>query len=211
MRWFWTLATLSSFVLFPSELHAQTMPDYAAKGGGVAYVGVTTEAARDLQVLWTAADVVVRGKIETKRSRLSTSQKSIFTDYELRVSAVVRSKSPELISQMPNLIRFTLLGGSVDLPGGTVGLINTTFPLFDEGEEYVLFLRRQGDNPQSFEAFETPDPEKFVIVYGAQGAFHVVGNRLVPHARPHLPIAKRYSGKRVDDFAREVVVLSAKP
>ena len=162
-----TISRLASALLLLFSLSvvaaAQRIPDQVSSKGvlRISVLGHEPDA-KDLKTLVSASDLVIRGRILTARSRLNRTQESILTDFSFRVEAVLRNKSSA--SSVPSIVRFTLLGGRVELPGGIAEFEDGNFALPKVGDEYVLFLRRQGDNPQSYEIGEQPDPDKYVEI-----------------------------------------------
>jgi hypothetical protein len=160
-------------------------------------------AAGSLSSLVAASDLAVLGRLEKASSRLSRDEKLILTDCEFRITQILRKRA-NIKETESQLVKFTLLGGSLELPGGKAEYRNAAFPPLETGAEYVLFLRKQGDRPARFEKGEVSDPQKFVVVYGAQGAFQVVQSHIVPLAPQGRRIRREYGGKKLRDFLSEL-------
>lgn len=208
MAWKTRLFLLCFFLLVIPYLspvaNCQTIPQSVSHEGVLEIVVNSHEPpAGDLRNLVSSSDLIVLGRVERVTSRLSSNQRMILTDFEFRISQIVQKRA-NIREGQSELVRFTLLGGSLALPAGNAEYRNAAFPLLVTGQDYILFLRKQGDKPTHFEKHEITDSEKFVVVYGAQGAFQVLQSHIVPLAPHGRRIRRDYGGKKLADFLSEL-------
>jgi hypothetical protein len=114
----------------------------------------------DLSDLVRTSDAVVRIVAGTGRSRITTDELSIETDYSVTVLDSYGSGNGA--PAQGSRIVVTKTGGSLTVEGRTVRAFEPDFPEFVEGVEYVLFLVRDARN------------NTFVVSHGGQGAFRLV-------------------------------------
>ncbi len=182
----------------------KNIPAEVARAGSVKIFVLGHEPpVADLSQLTSDSDIIVRAVIESAASRLHRSGESILTDYSARVTQLVRTNRTS--GDVPAVVRFTLLGGKMQLPNGAAEFVDGNFPYPHVGDEYVFFLRRQGDQPQSFQLSDPPDPGKYVVVHGPFGAYRVADGQVSPVVGKGNRLGRIYDRKNVVDFLSDIV------
>jgi hypothetical protein len=116
------------------------------------------------------SDLIVRCRILSKTSSLTSDQRHVFTDYSIKPIGVFKIPADKkLLSMTPDgNFRMRREGGTIRISGREFLERDQDFPEFVEGEQYILFLYKEKNNNQ-------------LMVYGgSQGAFRVV-NGTVNH------------------------------
>lgn len=86
------------------------------------------------------SDAVVIGVIKDRTSQLTENEEFVFTDSDLLVEDVLKNNSLALI-QKGTLITVTRPGGTVQINGRKVRVVDEAFKPFDVEGTYLLFLR----------------------------------------------------------------------
>jgi hypothetical protein len=158
----------------------------------------------NLDSLVSQSDVVVRARVESADGRIRTDGRTVFTEISVRPLQVLRKG--KALGELPEVLRLTILGGTVELPqGGRIEVIQAGVRLPLPGEEYIFFLRRQGEQPPDYERGEAPAPENFVLVGGPLGAYGVVKGRIFPMAPPGYSLRKQHLEKELQIFALQIL------
>ncbi len=138
------------------------------------------------------ADLIVRALVVAGRSRLTTDEREIETDYTFHVREIYGGSRDVDVRQA---ITVAKPGRQLTLAGRVVLMREPDFPAFEDDREYVLFLR--------------PDQQRSVslVVGGSQGAFLIEDgyagqvNGEIKGLRGKLPL---------DAFKEEIRNLAAK-
>lgn len=109
--------------------------------------------------LVSRAELIVRGLIVDQNSHLEPDE-TIWTDVRVQVLETLGGASEHVV-QPGNIVVLRRPGGSITIDGQVVKSVENDFPTFDDGAEYVLFLRRESG------------AEFYVPVSGAQGVFGI--------------------------------------
>jgi hypothetical protein len=145
------LATLGTSIVARGS---QDIREPVKKLGSVDQLLIRKYSPVDLRTLVANAEVVVRGVIAQTKSFLLANEVS--TDCAVTVLSRIHGQAQ--VDSTTITIRRP--GGTLSLEGGTVFAYEPDFPMFEVGEEYVLFLKRSPDG-------------YYVLPHGAQGAFRV--------------------------------------
>jgi hypothetical protein len=90
---------------------------------------------------WTYnCDAVIIGTPTLRRSALTTSHHFVFSDYEVRIDAIFSDRK-KMLGEATRLI-VSRAGGETVVDGNKVRAIETEYPLFHIGEQYLFFLYR---------------------------------------------------------------------
>jgi hypothetical protein len=100
----------------------------------------TRDELLDLRELTYNCDAVIIGTPTLRRSALITSHHFVFSDYKVRVDAILSDRK-KMLEGATNLI-VSRAGGETVVDGNKVRAIETEYPLFDLGEQYVFFMIR---------------------------------------------------------------------
>jgi hypothetical protein len=131
----------------------------------------TTVERLQLQDLVRKARTIVAGKVTRARTYWSADGKLILTDYTIEVAENIKGRPGRTVS-------VTTIGGKI----GDVELHASGMPVFDAGEDSIVFLEQSG-------AYQT-------IVGLGQGKFRIrngevsnsVGGLAFPDGRPGVPL-----------------------
>jgi hypothetical protein len=143
--------------------------------GGLERISVTPYEPLTLAYLATSAKLVVEASITSVQSRLDETETNVFTDYTVRVRAVVNNleRSDVRVGQSITVRRES---GVIVVDGRLAEVYENDFPLFKAGERYILFLTRE------------PRDSAYTVLGGNQGAF-TAGDTIVPVATTNHGIA----------------------
>jgi hypothetical protein len=98
------------------------------------------DALLDIRELTYNSEVVVLATPLLRRSALIASHQFIFSDYEVRIDAVFVDYRRVLAGTSTVVV--SRAGGEIVLNGKKVQAIETEFPLFSLGEQYLFFMIR---------------------------------------------------------------------
>jgi hypothetical protein len=162
------MRTIGSILLIASAWSSlayarqDTLPEVVRRQRGQVEWYVTREFSPvDLSELVRDCDLIARVVVVGEsQSRLSTDERSIESDYTVRI--VDRLFSRQAV-QPGEAIVITKPGGAVTVDGYQVRTRERDFPDFQNGEEYVVFLK-----------FDS-SAKRYIVPFGAQGAFRNVG------------------------------------
>ncbi len=102
------------------------------------------EAVSLIRELTFNSDAVVLGTPVLRRSALTASHHFVFSDYEFRVDSIYVDRK-KMIGGARSII-VSRAGGQTVLNGNSIRAIETDFPLFHLGEQYIFFLNRNDDS-----------------------------------------------------------------
>jgi hypothetical protein len=114
--------------------------------------GTTTGWLPGASSLTCAADAIVVAGVESSAAFLSDNHATVFTDYRLKVTTVLKAKV-SFANPLPSEIVLTRIGGVVRVNEGTVSFEHEMFPLLTGGKSYLLFLRGLPET-QDFQAYD---------------------------------------------------------
>jgi len=86
------------------------------------------------------ADAVVMASFVSKSSQITSSGKSVFTDYDVRIEQVLKDASPGTL-KCDAIITVTRLGGKVLLFGRAASFYDSSLNPLMPGRRYLFFLR----------------------------------------------------------------------
>ena len=152
------LCTLSSATTTAQE----TVPELVRRHkGNVEFLVIREFSPVGLSELARDCDLIARVVVVDGRSHLSDDEREVQSEYTLQIIDSLLSR--KTLTPAQNII-VTKPGGTLTIDGYQFTTRETDFPPFLTTDEYVLFLR--------FDA----RTGKYVVPYGAQGAFrHVAG------------------------------------
>lgn len=114
------------------------------------------------QKLACQADTIVIGKVKSKNSQLSEDNTSVFTDYQIEVNTILKTKLNNILPN--NLITVTRSGGRVKFNNHLIEVIDKSYKQLKIGGEYLIFLNYLNDS-DSFAASSD------------EGTFEIQGNK----------------------------------
>jgi len=100
----------------------------------------TRDALMDFRGWTYNCDAVIIGTPTLRRSALTTSHQFVFSDYEVRIDTVFSDRK-KMLGGATRLI-VSRAGGETVVDGNKVRAIETEYPLFHLGEQYLFFLYR---------------------------------------------------------------------
>ncbi|UCF65771.1 MAG: hypothetical protein JSW33_08045 [bacterium] len=121
------------------------------------------------------ADVIVTGKVTEKESSWNASKTRIYTKTTIQVDEYLKGTSNE------NTVQITSRGGEV----GDVGELYTHMPRFDNDEEVLVFLKRDGSSTE------------YKVLNGEEGKISVIED---PNTREKVT----HSSVRVKDLKSQI-------
>jgi hypothetical protein len=145
------LALIGVLVPAPQE----TLRDLAKKLPSVTRTVFHEHGPADFPTLAAEAEIIVNGVVISETTRLSPDERQLFTDVTL--SVFKSAKATDADNNVPVVVRRD--AGVIQLEGKTVTVEENGFPAFEQGAEYILFLKK--DQKQNV----------FRVIYGARGAF----------------------------------------
>lgn len=146
-----------------------------------------------LNTLAGSADAVVIGTVTDKTSQLTENGTFVFTDYDLTVEEVLKSRDASI--QPQGSIVVTRPGGRILLQGRVVSAVDRVFHPFSIGGRYLLFL-------------------KFLPSTGAyhavsdQGSFRLINNKKVELLTdsPDVPRIEKDAASFIGDVQTAIAV-----
>jgi len=144
-------------VLSTSSEAAEVIPDWV-KNGPLEEIVVTTHVPASLVDLTAGSDLIVEANVLAQRGFLDRDGTSIFTDYRIGVTHVLKVRDVHVDPTLTVRRR----GGAVPIDGGSVVSSENGFPAFQIGDHYVLFLRK------------SPQAGVYEIVSGRYGATRII-------------------------------------
>jgi hypothetical protein len=139
-------------------------------------------AAPSFEELWSRSNVVLEGLIESERPAdyMVRGTSLVHTMYDVRVLAVY--KTSERLSR-ETIIQVRRRGGTRDVGDRIEAHVADNFPLFTQGERYIMFLRET--------EWVQPSPYQGVYYYGTtydgpDSFFQVHGSVISTHAKTLL-------------------------
>jgi hypothetical protein len=94
------------------------------------------QEAADLKELTNSADVIITGKVINQTSSWNEDQTRIYTRATIQVDEYIKGASTG------NTVTIKYLGGEV----GEVGELYSHMPRFEDNEEVMVFLKKDGNN-----------------------------------------------------------------
>jgi hypothetical protein len=160
---FVSLIAISSLVVVVRG-DQETLRDLARQQKGVELIVTRGFGPAELHEILKESDLIARIVVmDSGRSLLARDERSIDSEYTVQVveqlfGRPARNAGEHLIVTKP--------GGTVVLEGYTVTSRELDFPSFYQGDEYVLFLKRDDTTG------------RYAVAYGAQGAFQNIAARV---------------------------------
>ena len=157
----------------------------------------TVDANKFLRGMTCDADAVVTGTVKNKLSQISEDEDFVFSDYEMRVTEVLKDNAADHIEANTNII-ITRPGGVVRLNGRTVEATDDSFEPFIVEGHYLLFLR-------------------FIPVTGAyksagsKSSFQLRGKAVSKLTKEASPLDTDIKSKDVSSFINEIRNASKSP
>jgi hypothetical protein len=105
------------------------------------------DALSDFSEFTYNCDAVIIGTPTLRRSALITSHHFVFSDYEVRIDAILSDRK-KMLGGARGLI-VSRPGGETVVDGNKVRAIETEYPLFHLGEQYLFFLSRSSSGTYS--------------------------------------------------------------
>jgi hypothetical protein len=99
-----------------------------------------SEIKEYLEKMACSSDLVILGKVLAKTSQLTEDDKSIFTDYQVELEQVFKSRANRMLKQ-GDVVTITRSGGAVELDGRIIRVYDKTYKALRHGKTYVLFLK----------------------------------------------------------------------
>jgi len=143
--------------LSTSSQAAELIPNWV-KSGLLEEIVVTTSVPTSLVDLTAGSDLIVEATVLAQRGFLDRDGTSIFTDYRIGVTHVLKVRDAHVDPTLTVRRR----GGAVPISGGSVVSSESGFPAFQIGDHYVLFLRK------------SLQPGVYEIVSGRYGATRII-------------------------------------
>ena len=170
-----------------------TIPEAVARYGKAELALFSESVSLTLPDLVSQCEVAIKGLVLSKRSYLSANHRAIFTDFEIRILDAY--KSSRRVRQIDKIL-VTVLGGKLDLPGGEATFRTDSRESMMPGQTYILFLA-----PTARKEKESA----YTLVGGSQGAFRLVGERVVPMAEGSRQSFKEFLGADESDFTTDIL------
>ena len=164
-------------------------------GGNVSFLINRQITPADVPDLVAQADLIVRVLVIEGRSRLTSDEQKIETNYTVQILEVYLERQP--ISSGQKIV-VTKPGGTISLLGHSVTMLETDFPEFESSEEYVLFLDQ--DRVRQINR----------VVYGSQGAFRLEGGHADQVSRTTGKIKQERGKLPLAAFRQEIREAGAK-
>lgn len=133
-----------------------SLRDQVRQHGNLEYMVMAEYSPADLDEIVARADTILAGSIQQVRSFLHKDETGISTDYLFTIENVLKSATAQRVSA-GETVTVRRPSGVVTIEGYAVRATENDFPPFDQGDRYVLFLKRDGD--------------VYTVPYGGQGAF----------------------------------------
>jgi hypothetical protein len=192
---------IASALSFPCVTYSQqhTIPEVAA-ASREKVVNISTmadERVTPLADLTSQADLVVDARLVRPHSYLSADRMSIYTDYEIVPSRVVRTRIGDILtSETPGQqgsLRLTVPGGQLTVADKTViSSFAMTKPI-KVGNRYLIFASRV-----------TPTEKRFVATGGSGGVFQVLDNGRLDPLLKTSQSNPDFKDASVDDITKKV-------
>jgi hypothetical protein len=131
--------------------HADFINDYFPTPGALRLTS-EEQAAAELAHMVQANPVVVTARAGSHRSAFTPSKAFLYSDWDFEVSRVFKNESAEA-AQPFSTITVTRPGGALVHNGIRYIAEDKTFPEFQEGGVYILFLQPLADGSHSFRVF----------------------------------------------------------
>lgn len=151
----------------------------------------STFSVPSMAELTDLSSAVIRGLVTSSDCRRLAGSGRIVTDYRIEVLEVIADSADD---KTGGTVRITFPGGTV----GNDGEVVTGVPVYQKGDEVVLFLKRPGAGSTTSSATAAAADKSFFLVTGmAVGAFKVdraVVDRPVVRGYLHQEIKARSSG-----------------
>jgi hypothetical protein len=176
-----------------------TMPEAIRRAGGYlsrdVSPGPDARYINDIYALVTNSPLVISGRSQSARARLSDDKSSVVTEYTVVIDRVLRGARSVKLATL-----------TVDLPGGTLHFAEGTFeatggPVLNVGERYVLFLQPKHGQEDAFVITGTHREGLFHADAGIDGV-HVRSSV----ERRDLPL-HQFDGQSLDAFARSILAV----
>lgn len=158
-------------------------------GGNVSFLVNRQITPGDMRDLVAQADLIVRVLVIDGRSRLTSNEQEIETNYTVQILEVYGERPGISAGQK---IVVSKPGGTITLLGHSVTMAETDFPEFDSGEEYVLFLREDRERQINH------------VVFGSQGAFRLEGGYADQVSRTTGKIKQERGKLALPAFSQEI-------
>jgi len=146
----------------------------------------------DLAEVSSRADVVVVGRIMASMTHLNATQPGLETDYQLKVSQVLK---PATLPDQKGMLTVRRAGGQMAIHGHKVTHSVAHTPMFDVEHDYVLFLRFN------------PANGTYNLSHGPFGMYEIKGERI--HVVEYFGnYNRKYDGMdfaKFSDLVREAV------
>jgi len=192
-----TLAILWAIV--PTEAQqletSKTIPEMVREQGNISMGGASEDpSVPDLASLIGMSKIVVKGRITAVKSHLTEDQMAIWTDFTVQVLDILYNVT---LSDVPKAVTVSLVGGRMKFPEGTAEFSNSDYPISSHpklGQVYVFFLTT------SLQHLAKYSP----VGGGSQGAYHIVGEKIVPAAGPEHLLSTKNQGKDRSAFESEI-------
>jgi len=149
--------------------HPESLVTSARELGGKADNGLTVELTYvPFDELVAGSDIIVRGRVRSVSTRLSTDQRFVLTQYEVTPTHFFKRPQTEKGGPVDSRSVFvTLLGGAGQFNGLELATRVNIFPeteIFRQGEDLIVFLAKNESEPGTF-----------LLNGGPFGAFRVKG------------------------------------
>ena len=110
------------------------------------------QATAELQRMIHASGAVIMARAVGHRSAFTPSKGFIYSDWEFEISRVFKNDTAEA-AQLGGIITVTRPGGALVQNGIKYVAEDKTFPDFQDGNVYILFLQSLNDHSHSFRVF----------------------------------------------------------
>jgi hypothetical protein len=148
----------------------------------------STFSVPSMAELTDLSSAVIRGRVTSSDCRRLTGSGRIVTDYQVEVIEIIADYTDD---RTDRTVRITFPGGTV----GNDGEVVTGVPVYQTGDEVVLFLKRPGTGA-------TADRSFFHVTGMAVGAFRIdrtVADRPIVHGYVQQEVKARSSGTAEPD------------
>jgi hypothetical protein len=139
---FFVVSVGSSPVAEAQELRVSTPIKELVKQSILEEVVVGHYPPADVSELVAASDLIVEVTIASQRSFVHGD--SVWTDYGVQIARTLQSREPRV--ERGTLLTVRKRGGTVPVDGRTFISVDSQFPAFQAGEQYLLFLRADSDS-----------------------------------------------------------------
>ncbi len=182
--------------------HPQSLVTSARELGGKTENGLTVELTFvPFDALAARADVIVRGRVRSVSTRLSTDERWVLTQYEVAPTQFFKSPSTDKSGSVDDRHIFvTHPGGQIQFNGLDLSTRVNVYPeteILRQGEDVILLLSKNQSEPRTFQIEGGPfgafRVKRGMVAYMTQAVRDNYSDEALPALEQHMSeaLAKR--------------------